>query len=154
MRIRSIAVLLGLLLALGVTLAGEADFHNCAVCKPLMAEPNLMQHMKWDTHTIATGMVSITTVHPDYEEAYARAHTAMMAAVAKLEGGAPMDLCPFCQGMTRLMEAGAKIENVEGAGAHVMVVTSQDPAVIQQIHDHVKAVQEAHAKMHPPEPKG
>jgi hypothetical protein len=153
MRIQSIAVVAGLLFVLGLTFAGEADFHNCALCKPLMAEPNLMQNMKWDTKKIATGMVSITTVPPDFEQAYARAHSAMMANVAKLEAGTPMDLCPFCQGMNKLAAAGAKIENIDGAGAHVMVVSSQDPAVIQKIHEHVKWVEEAQAKMHPPQTK-
>ena len=154
MKHRSIAVLAGLVLGLGMTVAGEADFHNCGICKPMMAEPSLMQNMKWDTQSIATGMISITTVSPSFEAAFEKAHAEMMAKIKQLEAGTEMELCPFCQGMTKLAASGAKIENLAGAGAHVTAVTSQDPAVIQQIHDHVKRVQQEFSKMKHPEHKG
>lgn len=147
MRIQSIAIVLGLILALGMTVAGEVDFHNCAICKPMATTPGLMQNVSWETTSIATGMVSITTVKAGFEEAYEKAHTEMMANVAKLESGAEMDLCPFCQSMGKLAQAGAQIENIDAAGAHVMVVTSKDPAVIDQIHGHVKWVKEEFSKM-------
>ncbi len=148
MKYRWIAMTLALTVAAvaGLAVAGDADYANCAVCKPMMASPELMQNLQWETSEIATGMVSITTVKPDYEEAYRKVHVEMMANLKKLESGEKMELCPLCQSLNKLAQAGAKIENIDGAGAHVMAVTSEDPAVIAKIHGHVKWAQEAFSK--------
>ncbi len=147
MRITLSVFLLGLVVALGLSVAGEVDSHNCDVCKPMTTEPDLMQNIRWDSKEIAAGMIYITTVAPDYEEAYTRAHAEMMKAVKRLEAGEQMELCPFCQSMGRLAAAGAQIENVAVAGAHVMVITSSKPEVIDKIHAHAKWVKDEFSKM-------
>ena len=76
----------------GATVAGESDYHNCGVCKTMMEEPGLMEHLKWEGRPIATGMVSVTKVEPAYEAAYERSHKKMMEAVARLEAGEEMEI--------------------------------------------------------------
>ena len=92
MKVRYAVLMAVFVLAIGAAGAGEADFHNCAICKPMASEPGLMQNMKWETHPIATGMLAVTTVTADYDEAYGRAHEKMMANVEKLEAGEEMPL--------------------------------------------------------------
>jgi hypothetical protein len=134
--------------ASSVALAGEADFHNCGLCRPLVAEPGLMQNMRLETHEIATGMLSITVVAADFEAAYQRAHAKMMESVKKLEAGEPMELCPFCKSMNELAKAGAHIENVNAEGTHILAVTSDKPEVIEKIHAHRRWTKEEFEKMH------
>ncbi len=124
--------------ALGLSLAGEAEYHNCGLCKPMAAEPGLMEHLQWETHEISAGMLSVTTVEPAYEQAYARAHAKMMEAVKRLEAGEKMELCPYCRRINELAQAGAKIENIDSKGGHIMAVTASSAEVIDKIHAHAR----------------
>ena len=128
-------------LALGLSVpdAGDDAYANCGICKPMMAEKGLMDHLQWETHGIATGMLSVTTVDPKFAKAYEQAHEKMMANVERMEQGEKMELCPFCTRMTALAQAGAKFENLSTkGGAHILAVTSEDDAVVSKIHEHVE----------------
>jgi hypothetical protein len=148
----SLVAAIALVLAIGAGVAEEGgNMHNCAVCKPMMEQPGLIEHVKWEPHPIATGMIAVTTVDAGYEKAFDTAHAKMMAVVAKLEAGEKMELCPICQGMGKMSEAGAKFENIDTPNGHVMAVTSADPKVVAVIHDHAKMMAEmmkAHGEQH------
>jgi len=147
-RILTVTGLVVAVLACGLTAADESAFHDCAICKPLMAEPGLLEHLRWQGHGIAMGMIAVTSVDPSHQQAYQRAHGKMLEAVKRLEAGDSMELCPFCQGMNALAQAGARIENVEAPGAHIMVITSDKPEVVARIHEHLRRANEMHAQHH------
>ena len=123
------------------------DLENCSMCKSMHTEKGLMENMKWENHKIATGMMSVTVVNPGYEDAYARSMQAMDATSKRLHEGEEMQLCGFCQNMGRLMQSGAKMEQFDTNGGHVMLVTAMDPAVVNNIHEHVTRTQDEFAKM-------
>jgi hypothetical protein len=142
MRRTALACLTLAALAFGPSAADEAEFLNCGLCKPMMAEAGLMEHLHWESHAIATGMISVTRVDPSHEQAYQRAHVKVMDAVKRLQAGEKMELCPFCQSMNALAQAGAHIENLDAGGAHIMVITSDQPAVVEKIRAHMRWAQE------------
>lgn len=131
---------------LALSIAGEGETHGCAICQPMMDQPELMQHVRWDSQKIATGMISVTTVDPDYAKAFDQAHDQMMQAVKQLESGEELELCPMCTRMSALAEAGATIEHVNAGGTRITAVTALQPAVIDKIHAHMEWAQQEFGK--------
>jgi hypothetical protein len=124
------------------------DMQNCPICKSMTAETGLMEHMTWNTYLTATGMMGVCNVDPKYKDAYMRANTKMMAVVKDLEAGKDVGpLCGFCTSYTNLMKAGAKSETFPTASGDIMLLTSTDPAVIDQIHTHAQRTIDEYKKM-------
>lgn len=121
--------------------AGEEcwfDLENCSMCNHLLAEEGLMDNMEWENHVIASGMLSVTRVAPDYEEAYERAMYNMEQTGKQLMTGQQMYLCGFCQSYGALHMAGAQFEIVEAGAGHIDLMTSSDPAVAEMIRVHAQ----------------
>lgn len=123
------------------------DMTNCAMCAPMMAEKGLMEHMKWENHKVATGMMSVTIVDPAFAAAYGRAGQKMNELGMKLAKGEKMPLCGHCQSIGDLMGAGAKMDNFATGAGHVMAVTGTDPALITKIQAHCDRTVAEMAKM-------
>lgn len=100
------------------------------------AQPGLMEHLTYENFVIGTGTMSVTTVDPGFEGAYAKAMEAMHAVGEEMTAGKQMPLCGSCQDMMRLVKAGAKMENVDAKGAHILLLTSTDPEVIKELQAH------------------
>jgi hypothetical protein len=123
------------------------DLENCSMCKNMAAEEGLMEHMQWDTHMVATGYMSITTVDPEYEEAYQRSHAAMMKVWERMEGGEQLPLCGYCTSMGKLHAAGAEFDEIDSRGQHIMLVSATDPETVEMIQAHAKRTLDEYAKM-------
>lgn len=95
-----------------------------------------MEHLTYENFVIGTGTMSVTTVDPGFEGAYAKAMEAMHAVGEEMTAGKQMPLCGSCQDMMRLVKAGAKMENVDAKGAHILLLTSTDPEVIKELQAH------------------
>lgn len=120
--------------------SGWFDFENCAFCKNLSEDPGLLEHTTWETHAIENGLMTIMTVPPEYTEAMAKAEKAMNDLGMKIQAGEvnPMELkmCGHCQKWGMLMMGGkVKMEEVRGQAARVSLSTSDDPAVVAQLHE-------------------
>jgi hypothetical protein len=120
--------------------SGWFDFENCAFCKNLSADPGLLEHTTWETHAIKSGMMTIMTIEPEYDDAMAKAEKAMNDLGMKIQAGEvnPMGLkmCGHCQKWGMLMMGGkVKMEEVRGHAARVSLSTSDDPAVVAQLHE-------------------
>ena len=51
--------------------AGEwFDMENCEFCKGLMEDPQLLGNMTWEHHMISNGMMTVTTVKPEFMASY------------------------------------------------------------------------------------
>ena len=130
--------------------AGETpwfDLEGCAMCKNMVAEEGLMEHMEWENFVVTNGMMSITVVDPDYEEAFERSMAAMEATGMKMMSGEEMYLCGFCQSYGSLHMAGATVENIDTKFGSVSLVTSDDPALVKMIQAHAETTISEYEKM-------
>lgn len=144
----SLALVLVLLAAIGVVAEdmkpemGTVKWYdpaNCEFCKNLVENPKLLDSMTHEYFDVANGALSITTVKPEYRDAYKKAMEAMMALANDMQTGKrnPMEvkMDGQCQAYGMLMAAGAKAEYVQSNAADVMLMTASDEATIKQIHD-------------------
>jgi len=123
--------------------AGAAwfDMTNCDFCKHLAGAPGLMNHVTWENHAIDDGMLSITTVTPEYRDAFHEANRAMHELGQKMMSGQidprTVKMCGHCQAFGGLMMQGAQMKVIqsEQADVEVTLVTSGDPAVVAKIHE-------------------
>ena len=141
------------LLAMSVPMAfaGEAtpwfDLEKCSMCKHMTAEEGLMEHMEWENLLTKDGMLSVTVVTPEYEEAFHRSMKNMEAVGMKLMAGEKMYMCGFCESYGSLHMAGVNFENFETDAGYINLATSHDPAVIKKIHAHGQKTIDEYAKM-------
>ena len=149
----SVVTILALLAAVAVVIAGNEgeqpwfDLDNCGMCRHMSSEEGLMEHMDWEHYLISNGWMTVTTVAPEYLEAFERAHTGMGKVVEKMAQGEEVHLCGFCQSYMGLALAGAKIENVKTGAGFIGLVTSSDAAVVAKIQVHAKRTMDEYQKM-------
>jgi hypothetical protein len=130
------------------------DLENCAFCKNLGQEEGLLDNIRWETHLIENGAVTLTQVPAEWEEAFERAEKHMAEASARMGSGEPMHLCGYCQSYGKLMMSGVKMESFKGDVARVTLMTSADEKIVQMIHEHAKKTIEEHEKWVAEEAKG
>lgn len=123
------------------------DMASCEMCKPIIASPGLMENMTWEHHSISNGMVTVTTIKPEFAEAYEKAHAIMMETSKELMAGKEVSLCGMCMGMGEFFAKGAKSETVETMHGSVMLVTSADAEVVTLIQKWRDRTMEEMAKM-------
>ena len=115
------------------------DMEGCEFCKNLTADPELLHHLTWECHKISNCMLNITTVDPEYADAFATANKAMEKLGSDMMSGAvnPMQvkMCGHCAAFGQLLMAGAEMEVVPGEVAEVSLITSSDPALVTRIHE-------------------
>ena len=123
------------------------NMKDCGICKSMGDHMDMMKHVEWETHLINTGMMSVCVVPSEYQATMKEAHKNMEAAIDRLKGGQQMKLCGFCQSMGKLIEQGAKSEDIETPDGSIHLVTSTDASVVAQIHEHATKSIEEHKKM-------
>jgi hypothetical protein len=127
------------------------DMEGCAFCKNLVKDPHLMENMTWEHHDISNGVVTITTVKPEFKKSYAEARTAMMDIGNKLETGQlTMDkvpMCGHCMAYGKLHMSGVKTDWVAGSQADVTVMTSDKPELVKEIKAFAQKNRDEMAKM-------
>lgn len=110
------------------------DMQNCEMCKPLMEVPGLMNNMTWEHHKISAGLVSISAVKPEFVDSYKKAQQSMMAINGKLMKGEPVNLCNMCKSLGDIIAVGAKRDMIESGNTFIVVTTSDNPEVVDEIH--------------------
>lgn len=114
------------------------DMENCEMCKPLTAQPGLLEHLHWDNYPVATGMMVITRCEKEYEDAYKRVGVAMKMVQGRLAKGEQVRLCGSCLSFGDLLMAGAKMESFQTEVGEVMLVTAVEPSLIAKIRAHAE----------------
>jgi hypothetical protein len=152
-------VLLAVVAAFALTArAGEEpawiDLENCSMCKHLTGEPGLMEHLSWESFSISTGMMMVTTVEPEYEKAYAKAGMNMQKTGAELQAGAQMPLCGTCMAWGGLLMSGAKMDHLTTKAGHVTLLTGTEPELVAKIQAFAKRNQEEMEKHEAAKKKG
>jgi hypothetical protein len=146
-----LTVILGIMLIAGSALAEEEkpwfDLENCAFCKNLSAEEGLLDNFpKWEHYNIHNGMLTLSVVEKEYIPAFKNAIANMNKVVKQLEAGENVHLCGMCESFGSLMMAGVKIEEIESENIFVSMMTSDNPEVVEQIHQHTDRTNDEYAK--------
>ncbi len=148
-KIVTILALAFALLGAGAALASEKawlDLENCGMCKNLMADQDLFDHMTWDTYLLAGGMMEVTTYPAGYDERYKKLMATFEACGAKMMAGEQMPMCGMCTSYGQLMMSGAKMDQVQTKAGWVTVMSSQDPKVVAMIRTHGQRTIDEYAK--------
>ncbi|MDH3892159.1 MAG: hypothetical protein OEV49_13860 [candidate division Zixibacteria bacterium] len=137
-----IAATLILLLIATVTFAGDnapwVDMKDCPICSNVSSEEGLMENMTWEHHLTATGVMTVSTIKPDYQEKFDRAKGRMKEIMGKVVAGEEIQVCGYCTSLSLLLKKGAKADNVTTQASDIMVVSSTDEATIAGIHTHAE----------------
>jgi hypothetical protein len=148
----AVAVLMMSLLMFSGVMAEEAtgpwfDMEHCGFCKTLLDQPELMEHMTWEQHNISNGIMSVTTVDPEFMPQYQKASAAMEEVGKKFAAGEKVEMCPMCQAMGACYAKGMKTETVKTLHGDVTLMTSDDPALVAEIQAWGKRTNDEMAKM-------
>ena len=134
------ATVVVLTLLAAVVSAGEnapwVDMGNCPICKNVSSEDGLMENMTWEHHVTATGVMTVSTVKPEFQERFEHAKGKMKKLLGKLVAGESLEVCGYCSSLSSLLKKGAKAENVITATSDIMLISSTDEAMIAKIHTH------------------
>jgi hypothetical protein len=121
------------------------DLENCEMCKCLGEHKELMSVMKMDIKTFSNGMLMIVTVPEEQKELLAQCREEMKKKSQSITADTKM--CGFCHSFGELMMAGAKVEELDTVAGPITIITSDDPELVQKIHQHAKRSIEEHEKM-------
>ncbi len=130
----------GLILAFlgAIALAGDQtawfDMNNCEMCQIWFGDAQMMQAMKWEQHKTKDGMLSITTVAPEYLDKYREADKAASKLGDTLRSGYQATLCGCCSVMGTSMAHGATMEHILTDNGSVLLLTVDKPEVVEEIH--------------------
>ena len=136
----SIAVMIGLLFSISLSAVATAqdedkkkdeiawfDMGRCEICKNMVSMKDSMHRLKWDSHMLDNGMITVAVVPADMLEEMVKAEKGVEKTVARLEQGEKLDMCGFCHSYGKLMMLGAKFEEIKSDGVNISIITSSDP---------------------------
>ena len=142
--------LLVVMLAVALMAADEKpwfDMEKCGYCCVLMKNPELLPNTDWEHHKISNGVMSVTTVKQAYKKDWDEAMAAMIAIGKKAEAGEVVHMCGMCESMGALIMKGARMESVDTKHGNVLLLISDDPAVVAEIHAWTDHTNTEHAKI-------
>jgi hypothetical protein len=123
------------------------DMENCSFCKNLLTD-GLIDHLGWSNHVISTGMMSVTTIEPGWEDNFEACMAKMEEAGQKLMAGEQLPMCNYCQSYGMIYASGkASFEEIETDAGHISLTTSTDPETIAMIQTHAQKTIDAFNKM-------
>ena len=138
---KMISTLILVLLAT-VAFAGDqapwVDFQGCPICSNVTHEEGLMENMAWEHHLTASGVMTVSTVKPEFQPQFDRAKAKMKAVLGKVLAGEKIEVCGYCTSLTSLLKDGAKAENIITSASDIMMFSSTDEAMILKIHKHAQ----------------
>lgn len=123
------------------------DMEHCAWCQPMAADMGMLMDIQWECHLIDQGAMLTTVVPEEHQEQWQQVCEQMKAMEEKLTAGEEMPLCNCCKSHLKLLQAGAKIQEVKTGFGSVTLITSDDAEVVSKIHKHIKRTQREHEKM-------
>ncbi|MEQ8849667.1 hypothetical protein [Botrimarina sp.] len=119
------------------------DPANCVMCKPMADKPELMHAIKWETHKLDNGAVMTAVAPKGMQDEFD-------AVCQKMHSKQPQPgdkLCGFCQAFGKLMREGAKVQEVDTDFGNLTLVTADDDATVEKIHEFAQRTIEETKKM-------
>jgi len=123
------------------------DLEKCSFCKSLTAQPGLLEHTAWEQYPITNGIVSVTTVDPEFVKAFEVAHAEMEKTGQRMMKGEQAYTCGSCTAMGAILMKGIHHENVMTSHGSVWIATSDSPEVVAELQGWAKRNGEEMAKM-------
>ncbi len=127
------------------------DMKNCEFCKNLLDDPKLLDNMTWKIYDISDGILTVSTVKPEYQKSYDKASKAMETIGMKMMSGEinPMDvkMCGSCEYYGKLMMMGAKMETIKTDNGDITLMRSDKPELVKMIQEYGHRSNEAMAEM-------
>ena len=111
------------------------DPANCYFCQPLTQTEGLMDNMTWENHNITNGTVSIVTYAPEWKDKYKSAATEMMKRWQTYDPAKPQPMCGLCAAWTKMPMDKMTTEKIEFKSGELEISTSNDSAVVAQMHE-------------------
>ncbi len=137
-----------------ITIAQEKpwyDMKNCAFCKTLLKDPQLLQNMTFEHHDISNGLLSLTVVKPEFHDSYMAAEHEMEKLAAEVaSGNTNISMCGSCEYYGKLVMAGAKFEHISTCAGEILLITSDKPEVLEMIRYYGKRSLDEMAAWEPP----
>lgn len=123
------------------------DMAECEICKPMASNMHLMSAIKWETHMLPNGFLSITVIPAEHEKTMEKAHHEMEHAIKRAQDGEEMKLCGHCQSWGELMDMGANRQELDTVGGKITLLTSDDGEVVKKIQAHAQKSLDEFKKM-------
>ena len=97
-----------------------------------------MENMIWEHHLTATGVMTVSTIKPEFQPQFAQAKARMKELLGKVVAGEAIQVCGYCTSIASLLNGGAKAENVVTKVSDIVLISSTDEATIAKIHAHAQ----------------
>ena len=97
-----------------------------------------MENMTWEHHLTATGVMTVSTIKPEFYPQFARAKARMKELLGKVVAGEEIQVCGYCSSIASLLKGSATAENVVTKASDIMLISSTDDATIAKIHAHAQ----------------
>lgn len=148
-------LMLAVMLLIAVTAVGDEkpwiDLDKCVFCQQLTKHDRLLDHMTCEHHEISNGHLMATVVDPEFRPAYVEAQKAMEQIGMDMAQGkidpTKVYMCGSCEAYGNLLMSGAIIEHIPTKFGDIVLVTSDDPAVMKKIKAYGRRWTEEMAKM-------
>ncbi len=148
-------LMLAVMLLIAVTAVGDEkpwiDLDKCVFCQQLTKHDGLLDHMTCEHHEISNGHLMATVVDPEFRPAYVEAQKAMEQIGMDMAQGkidpTKVYMCGSCEAYGNLLMSGAIIEHIPTKFGDIVLVTSDDPAVMKKIKAYGRRWTEEMAKM-------
>ncbi|MDF1545098.1 MAG: hypothetical protein P1R58_08350 [bacterium] len=136
MRRITVVMCLMLILAFALTVTAEDapwfDMENCSFCSDMDQE--MMMKLGWEHYNIENGSMTVSTIPREYTEEWEKVRAGWKAKGEKMMAGEKMPLCGMCTAMGGLMMKGVKSEEVKWSMGYISLMTSDDPAIVKEVH--------------------
>jgi hypothetical protein len=110
------------------------DPQGCYFCQPLSETEGLMDNLGWESHKIKNGMVQVVTYKPEWQEKYKAACGEMQKRWKEYDPAKQYHLCGLCQAWQQIPLDKVAWEDVKFNGGEISIGTSEDSAIVAQMH--------------------
>lgn len=122
------------------------DMKNCEFCKP-WSIPEMTKNCVYDQVETANGVLMLVQFPESFRPKYQAASAEMDALSKKAATGAPVKMCGSCEAMGSLIMKGMKMEELPTKFGVAMLLTSNDTALVADIHKWARRNAEEEQKM-------
>jgi hypothetical protein len=132
----SVLTILALSLIYTVALTSDEkwfDLEGCEMCKGIAENPKLLENMTWNQYDINNGVLAVTTVAPEFMEAYMDASKQMKMTGEKIMAGQKVELCGSCTALSGMFGNGLKSEMIATDDGSISLFTSADAELVTEL---------------------
>jgi hypothetical protein len=108
---------------------------------------HLMSAIKWETHMLPNGFLSISVIPAEHQTTLEKSHQEMEQVIKRAEAGEELKLCGHCKSWGELLALGAHKQELDTVGGRITLLTSDDEQVVKKIQAHAQKSMDEFKKM-------